>query len=90
MRADPALGEPLHPELPYGGGSRVGGERGDGANGRRRAGAPHPRAVPQRPGRVGMAPRVAALLAREQRRDAAWQASEVERFAAVAAGYVAG
>ena len=39
---------------------------------------------------LAMAPRVAALLAREQRRDAAWQASEVERFAAVAAGYVAG
>ena len=39
---------------------------------------------------IAMAPRVAALLAREQRRDAAWQASEVERFAAVAAGYVAG
>jgi glycerol-3-phosphate dehydrogenase len=39
---------------------------------------------------LAMAPRVAELLAREQRRDAAWQAAEVERFAAVAAGYVAG
>jgi len=37
---------------------------------------------------IAMAPRVAALLARELRRDEAWQREEVERFEALAHGYL--
>ena len=85
------LGERLHPDLPYTAAEVVWAAREEMARTvedvlarRTRALFLNARAA------LAMAPRVAALLAREQRRDAVWQASEVERFAAVAAGYVAG
>jgi glycerol-3-phosphate dehydrogenase len=85
------LGERLHPDLPYTAAEVVWAAREEMARTvedvlarRTRALFLNARAA------LAMAPRVAALLAREQRRDAAWQASEVERFAAVAVGYVAG
>ena len=37
---------------------------------------------------IAMAPRVAALLARELRRDDAWQRAEVARFTQLAQGYL--
>ena len=37
---------------------------------------------------IAMAPRAAALLARELRRDAAWQREQVERFTQLAQGYL--
>ncbi len=39
-------------------------------------------------GAIAMAPRVAALMARELQRDAAWQAAQVESFTLLAQGYV--
>jgi glycerol-3-phosphate dehydrogenase len=85
------LGERLHPDLPYTAAEVVWAAREEMARTvedvlarRTRALFLNARAA------LAMAPRVAALLAREQRRDAAWQASEVERFTAVAVGYVAG
>ena len=85
------LAERLHPDLPYTAAEVVWAAREEMARTvedvlarRTRALFLNARAA------LAMAPRVAALLAREQRRDAVWQASEVDRFAAVAAGYVAG
>ena len=37
---------------------------------------------------LAMAPRVAELMARELKRDKAWQAREIEAFAAIAEGYL--
>ena len=88
---EPRLGEPLHPDLPYSAAEVVWATREEMARTvedvlarRTRALFLNARAA------LGMAPRVADLLARELGRDAAWQRAEVERFAATAAGYVAG
>jgi glycerol-3-phosphate dehydrogenase len=39
-------------------------------------------------GAIAMAPRVAALMARELHRDAAWETAQVQMFTTLAEGYV--
>jgi len=89
VRAEPALGEPLHPALPCCGAEVVWAARVEMARTvedvlarRTRALFLNARAA------IAMAPGVAELLARELGRDQAWRDSEVEAFREVAAGYV--
>src|SRR6185503_11400432 len=89
VRAEPALGEALHPELPYIGAEVVWAARFEMARTvedvlarRTRALFLNARAA------IAMAPRVAELLARELNRNAVWQAAQVTAFRAVAAGYL--
>ena len=85
--ADPSLAAPLDPAPAV---HRVAGglgrARGIGADGRGRSGPPLPRVVPQRRGRVRMAPAVAALMAKELGRDDAWQRAQVAAFETLAGG----
>ena len=87
---DPALGEPLHPALPYTGAEVVWSVRHEMARTvedvlarRTRALFLNARAAQQ------MAPRVAELMAGELDRDLDWQREEVDRFLHLANGYVA-
>lgn len=86
---DPALAEPLHPELPYVGAEVVWAVRHEMAQTvedvlarRTRALFLNARAA------QAMAPRVAELMARELNYNTEWQRNEVERFLQVAAGYL--
>jgi glycerol-3-phosphate dehydrogenase len=83
-----APGEPLHPDLPYIAADVFRAVRGEMARTvedvlarRTRALFLNARAA------LTMAPQVAALMARELERDAAWQAEQVRAFAEVARGY---
>lgn len=86
---DAALASPLHPALPYTGAEVVWAVRAEMARTvedvlarRTRALFLNARAA------VAMAPRVAALMARELGRDDAWCAAEVVAFEALAGGYL--
>ena len=88
-REEPALAEPLHDALPYTGAEVVWAVRREMARTvedvlarRCRALLLNARAA------VAMAPRVAALMARELGCDEAWQRREVAAFAALAAQYI--
>ncbi len=88
-RAEPALAEPLHPALPCLAAEVVWAAREEMARTvedvlarRTRALFLNARAA------IAMAPRVAALLARELGRDAAWQAREVEACERLARQYL--
>ena len=89
IRADTGLGGQLHPALPYCGAEVVWAVREEMARTvedvlarRLRALFLNARAA------VEMAPRVAELMARELKRDAAWKNSEVETFRALAKNYL--
>jgi glycerol-3-phosphate dehydrogenase len=89
IRAEPALGEPLHPALPCCGAEVVWAARYEMARTvedvlarRTRALFLNARAA------IEMAPRVADLLARELGRDEGWRSAQVEAFREVAAGYL--
>lgn len=85
----PALGEPLHPALPYCGAEVVWAARQEMARTvedvlarRTRALFLNARAA------VAMAPRVAALMGKELSRDVTWQANQVREFGELAQGYL--
>jgi glycerol-3-phosphate dehydrogenase len=89
MSEEPLLAEPLHPALPYCGAEVVWAARfemartvDDVLSRRTRALFLEARAA------IEIAPRVAELLARELRRDAAWARAQVEEFRAQAEGYL--
>jgi glycerol-3-phosphate dehydrogenase len=89
QRAEPGLAEPLHPALPYTGAEVVWAVRFEMARTvedvlarRLRALFLNARAA------AAMAPAVAALMARELRRDEAWQRSQVASFAGLARRYL--
>ncbi len=89
MRAEPRLGQRLHPELPIRAAQVVWAARFEMAQTvddflarRTRALLLHARAA------IEMAPAVAALLAEELGHDAAWQSEQVETFQRIAAGYL--
>jgi glycerol-3-phosphate dehydrogenase len=89
MRVEPALTERLHPQLPYRAAEVVWAARFEMARTvedvlarRTRALFLNARAA------VAMAPRTAELMARELGQGAAWVEKQVERFGAVASGYV--
>jgi glycerol-3-phosphate dehydrogenase len=86
--ADPALGERLHPALPYVAAEVVWAVRAEMARRLADVLARRLRALfLNATAAVEMAPRVAALLARELGRDAAWTAAQVRAFAELAEGY---
>lgn len=88
---DPALAEPLHPALPYIGAEIVWAGRVEMARTLEDALARRTRALfLNARAAVAMAPRAAALLARELGQDAAWAAAEVAAFTHVARGYMVG
>ena len=89
MRTEPDLAEPLHADLGVSGAEVVWAARAEMArtvedvlSRRSRALLLNARAA------IAMAPRVAALLGRELRRDDAWQRAEVARFTQLAQGYL--
>jgi glycerol-3-phosphate dehydrogenase len=89
MASEPALAQALHPDLTLTGAEVVWGARFEMARTiedilarRTRALFLNARAA------VAVAPRVAQLLARELARDAAWEASQVAAFTAVAQPYI--
>jgi len=89
IRAEPSLGTPLHPSLPYCGAEVVWGARVEMARSvedvlarRTRALFLNARAA------IEMAPETARLLARELWQDEAWQARQVNAFRALAEGYL--
>ncbi len=85
---DPALGEPLHPGLPYCGVEIVHGARHEMARDLEDVLSRRTRALLLDAGAaLEIAPRVAALLAGELGRDKSWERAEVESFAELAAGY---
>ena len=88
-QADQALAERLHPALPYVAAEVVWAVRNEMARSiedvlarRMRALFLNARAA------LDMAPRVAALMARELGRDERWQAAQLDRFRSVAASYL--
>jgi glycerol-3-phosphate dehydrogenase len=91
MEADPSLSEPLHSALPYAGAEVVWAAREEMARTvedvlarRTRALFLNARAA------IEMAPQVAALMARELGRDAAWEAAQVQAFHQTARGFLLG
>jgi glycerol-3-phosphate dehydrogenase len=91
IRAEPSLGTPLHPALPYCGAEVVWAARVEMARTvedvlarRTRALFLNARAA------MDMAPETARLLAREVWQDEQWQAKQVDAFRALAEGYVVG
>ena len=86
--ADPALGERLHPALPYIAAEVTWAVRMEMARTVDDVLARRLRALfLNAAAAVEMAPTVAALLARELGRDAAWTAAQVAAFAELARGY---
>ena len=88
---DPSLAEPLDAALPYTGAEVVWSAREEMARTvedvlarRTRALFLNARAA------IAMAPRVAALMARELDRDAAWERAQVEAFRQIARGFLPG
>ena len=87
--SSPELGEQLHPDLPYLAAEIVWGARhemsrnlDDALSRRTRALLLNARAA------IAVAPKVAALLAKELGRDQAWQSQQVTEFRALAAQYL--
>jgi glycerol-3-phosphate dehydrogenase len=86
---DPALGSPLDPALPHSGAEVVWAARMEMARSVEDVLARRTRALfLNAKAAVRMAPAVAALLAKELRKDESWQARQVEEFGRVARGYV--
>src|SRR5262245_8821910 len=91
VRAEPPLGAPLHPSLPYCGAEVVWAARVEMARTvedvlarRTRALFLNARAA------IEMAPETARLLARELEHDEAWQKQQISAFRSLARGYVVG
>jgi glycerol-3-phosphate dehydrogenase len=88
-RGEPALAEPLHPALPYLGAEVAWAAREEMARTVEDVLARRTRALFLNAGAaIAMAPRVAALMARELTRGDAWQAREVEACRALAGQYL--
>jgi glycerol-3-phosphate dehydrogenase len=88
-RADSSLAEPLHPALPYCGAEVVWAARFEMARTVEDVLARRTRALfLNAKAAMAMAPRVAALMAKELERDENWQAKQVNTFREVARGYV--
>lgn len=88
-RADPALADRLHPDLPYCAAEIVWAARCEMARTVEDALARRTRALfLNARAAIAMAPRTAELLARELARDGAWQAEQVSTFTALAQGYL--
>ena len=86
--SDAVLGEPLDPALPYTGAEVVWAARHEMARTLEDVLARRTRALfLNARAAMAMAPRAAALLARELGRDAAWQTSQLEEFGRIAANY---
>jgi len=89
LRADASLAEPLHPALPYCGAEVIWATRFEMARTVEDVLARRTRALfLNAKAAIAMAPRVAALMARELGRDQAWQAKEVNTFRELARGYL--
>jgi glycerol-3-phosphate dehydrogenase len=89
IRGDPTLGEVLHPELPYCGAEIVWAARAEMARTVEDALARRTRALfLNARAAVGMAPRVAQIMAKELGRDQAWQSNQVREFAELAQNYL--
>jgi glycerol-3-phosphate dehydrogenase len=83
-------GERLHPALPYTEAEVIWAAREEMARSVEDVLARRTRALFLNSGAaIEMAPRVAAILARELNRDAAWEAGQVAEFRSVAAGFTA-
>src|SRR5262245_17763427 len=89
IRAEPSLGNPLHPALPSCGAEVVWAARVEMARTVEDVLARRTRALflNARAG-IAMAPETARLLARELGRDETWQAQQVDAFRALAEGYL--
>ena len=88
MRAEPALGEPLHPSLPYCGAEVVWATRFEMARAVEDVLARRTRALfLNAKAALAMAPRVAELMARELGRGDEWRRAQVRAFEELAAGY---
>jgi glycerol-3-phosphate dehydrogenase len=88
-RAEPALAEPLHPALPYLAAEVVWAAREEMARTVEDVLARRTRALFLNAGAaIAMAPRVAALMARELGHDDTWQAREVDACRALARQYL--
>lgn len=91
QRAKPELAKPLHPDLPYTGAEIVWAAREEMARTVEDALARRTRALfLNARAAIAMAPRVAALMARELGQDQAWAAAQVAAFEVVARGYCVG
>ncbi|HEV8524526.1 MAG TPA: glycerol-3-phosphate dehydrogenase/oxidase [Terriglobales bacterium] len=89
LRADASLAEPLHPTLPYCGAEVIWATRFEMARTLEDVLARRTRALfLNAKAAIAMAPRVAALIAKELERDEAWQAKEVNTFRELARGYL--
>jgi glycerol-3-phosphate dehydrogenase len=88
IETEPALGEALHPALPYCGAEVVWAARHEMARTVEDVLARRTRALFLNSAAASdMAPRVAELLIRELGRDSAWRLAQVEAFRELAAGY---
>jgi glycerol-3-phosphate dehydrogenase len=88
VRAEPALGEPLHPALPTIGAEIVFSARHEMSRTVEDALARRTRGLfLNAQAAAEMAPRTAELLARELGRDSAWRTAQVQAFRELAAGY---
>jgi glycerol-3-phosphate dehydrogenase len=88
-KAEPELGELLHPDLPYIGAEIVWAARNEMSRTLDDALARRTRALLlNAKASVEIAPRVAELLARELNRDKAWQQEQVQSFTALAQQYI--
>ena len=89
IHAEPALGEPLHPALASCGAEVVWAARSEMARTVEDVLARRTRALfLDARAAIEMAPKAAALLARELGRDEAWQASQVASFRKLASSYL--
>jgi glycerol-3-phosphate dehydrogenase len=88
IAAEPPLGEPLHPALPYCGAEVVWAARHEMARSVEDVLARRTRALfLNASAAIEMAPRAAELMARELGRDGAWRSEQVKAFHELAAGY---
>lgn len=89
IAADPALGEPMHPRLPYPLATVVWGARHEQARTLEDVLARRTRSLLlDARATIEAAPAVAAVLARELGRDKHWQAAQVNEFTRLAEGYL--
>jgi glycerol-3-phosphate dehydrogenase len=89
IRGDPALGAPLHPDLPLRAAQVVWAARFEMARTVEDALSRRTRSVLlSAKAAIDCAPRVAALMARELKRDAKWERAQVETFTRLARGYL--
>jgi glycerol-3-phosphate dehydrogenase len=89
MRADPSLGELLHPSLPIRAAQVVWAARRELARTVDDVLARRTRALPLNArAAAAMAPRVAAILAAELGKDGAWEREQVDSFTELARGYL--